>query len=101
MSGGLLARCGVPTLLYLLCAASVCGYLRLLLVPAADWREVIAVILLVGVLGWGLRMLRSRVLRGCALAGVVLGVLMLVVGVRSAAWPWRDGYVDQSLEVLR
>ncbi len=101
MSGRLLARCGVPTLLYLLCAASVCGYLRLLLVPAADWREVLAVILLVGVLGWGLRMLRSRVLRGCALAGVVLGVLMLVVGARSAAWPWRDGYVDQSLEVLR
>ena len=59
MSGGLLARCGVPTLLYLLCAASICGYLRLLLVPAVDWREVIVVILLVGSLGWALRTLRS------------------------------------------
>ena len=101
MSGRLIARCGVPTLLYLLCAVAVGGYLRLLLVPAVDWREVIAVILLIGVLGWGLRTLRSRVLRGCALAGVVLGVLMLVIGARSAAWPWRDGYADQSFEVLR
>ena len=101
MSGGLLARCGVPTLLYLLCAASVCGYLRLLLVPATNWREVVVVILLVGGLGWGVRMLGARRLRGGALAGVVLGVLLLVVGVRSAAWPWRDGYADQSLEALR
>ena len=101
MSGGLLARCGVPTLLYLLCAVSVCGYLRLLLVPAANWREALVVILLAGSLGWALRTLRSRVVRGCALVGVVLGLLMLVVGVRRAAWPWRDGYWDQSLEVLR
>lgn len=101
MSGGLLARCGVPTLLYLLCAVAVCGYLRLLLVPAVDWREVFVVILLVGSLGWALRTIRSRSLRACALAGVVLGMLMLIVGVRSAAWPWRDGYADQSLEVLR
>ena len=55
MSGRLLARCGVPTLLYLLCAVAVCGYLRLLLVPAVDWREVLGVVLLVGVRGWGLR----------------------------------------------
>ena len=101
MSGGLLARCCVPTLLYLLCAVSVCGYLRLLLVPAASWREVFVVILLVGVLGWGLRALRSRVLRGCGFVGVVLGMLALVIGLRGAAWPWRPGYWDQSLEVLR
>ena len=101
MSGRLIASCGVPTLLYLLCAVAVGGYLRLLLVPAADWREVFAVILLVGVIGWGLRAIRSRSLRGGALVGVVLGVLVLLIGARSAAWPWRAGYWDQSLEVLR
>ena len=101
MSGRLVARGGVPTLLYLLCAVCVCGYLRLLVVPAVEWREVLVVILLVGGLGWGLRTLPSRSLRGCALAGVVLVMLMLVIGARSAAWPWRDAYGEQSLEVLR
>jgi len=103
----------VATVLYLLCAAWVVGYLRLLIDPAPSWREVVGAVLIIGAVAWGLRAIRPRAARVIAvgLAGAI-GVLV-VLGDRSGAWPWREdlrgsngylgagGYLERAADVLR
>ena len=48
----------VPTLLYLLCAGWVVGYLRLLVEPALPWPGLVVAVVGVGAVAWLLRALR-------------------------------------------
>jgi transglutaminase-like putative cysteine protease len=103
----------VPTLLYLLCAGWVVGYLRLLVEPALPWPGLVVAVVGVGAVAWLLRALRPRALRLVAVVVATLIGVALVVGDRSGAWPWREdvrgrdgylgagGYLDQAADVLR
>ena len=103
----------VPTLLYLLCAGWVVGYLRLLVEPALPWGGPVLAVVGVGAVAWLLRALRPRALRLVAVVVATLIGVALVVGDRSGAWPWREdvrgrdgylgagGYLDQAADVLR
>lgn len=107
LRGGVLA-----TVLYLLCAGWVVGYLRLLVEPAPSSRELIAAVLIIGAVAWGLRAIRPRTGRIIATVLAALIGVLLVLGERSGAWPWREdvsgrngylgagGYLDRIADTL-
>jgi transglutaminase-like putative cysteine protease len=109
----LVRRILVPTLLYGACATWVVAYLRLLIEPAPAWPAPIAAMVVIAVVAWLLRLIGSRPVR--VVGTVVMGVLgvLLILGQRADAWPWRDdvrgadgylgpgGYLDQLTDAVR
>ncbi len=100
------------TLAYLLTAVTIVLYLRLLLVPAPAWYELVGAIFAIGAPAVGIRQLRRRSWR-CVLVGLIAaGAVVASVGMRSGAWPWREdlrgadgylgtgGYFDQIATVV-
>ena len=106
-------RAAVPVVLYLLCAGWIVFYLRFLVEPAPDWRAPLLVVVAIGVVVWALGRIRPRLLRAVAVALVAAVGVLLLLGTRSGAWPWREdvrgrdgylgagGYLDQIQETLR
>ena len=113
MTNRRVGRAAVPVVLYLLCAGWIVFYLRLLIEPASDWRVPLLVVVAVGACAWIVGRIRLRLLRVVAVALVAAVSILLILGTRSGAWPWREdvggrdgylgagGYLDQVLAVLR
>jgi transglutaminase-like putative cysteine protease len=108
-----IGRVAVPVVLYLLCAGWIVFYLRLLVEPAPDWQAPLLAVVAIGLVAWSLGRIRQRLLRVAAVALAAVVGILLVLGTRSGAWPWREdvsgrngylgagGYLDQVQELLR